>query len=133
MVYYWWYCYICLYRRRIHKVQGIYFFFNVTLINFCCSPSNAEVGDILVLTKPLGAQLACNTNRWSEDPQRWEKLSKVITLEDVQVAFNHAVNSMARLNKNGNKINHLEIYAIKCLNFKLPFLCTNIMHIALRT
>lgn len=65
------------------------------------SPRNAEVGDVLVLTKPLGAQLACNTYRWSENPERWNKLKTVLTIEDVHVAFDHAVKSMSRLNRTG--------------------------------
>lgn len=40
-------------------------------------PSNAVVSDVLVLTKPLGTQVAVNAHQWLENPDRWNKI-KVI-------------------------------------------------------
>jgi len=60
----------------------------------------------LVLTKPLGAQMACNANRWHENPEKWEKISKVITEQEVKEAFDTAVNNMIRLNRNAAVLMH---------------------------
>ena len=36
-------------------------------ILFILRPENAVVGDVLVLTKPLGTQIAVNAHLWLED------------------------------------------------------------------
>lgn len=65
------------------------------------------MGDVLVLTKPLGPQLASNIYRWMEnEDDRFNKLEKVLTKDDVRVAFRHAIESMARLNRNGAILMH---------------------------
>uniref|UniRef100_A0A146M2N3 Selenide, water dikinase n=1 Tax=Lygus hesperus TaxID=30085 RepID=A0A146M2N3_LYGHE len=65
-------------------------------------PYNAEVGDVLVLTKPLGTQNATFAYQWyQEGGEKWEKLSSVITAEEVQYAYFMAVQSMMRLNRTG--------------------------------
>lgn len=37
-------------------------------------PDNAVVGDVLVLTKPLGTQVAVNAHQWLEQPERWNRI-----------------------------------------------------------
>lgn len=37
-------------------------------------PSNAMVSDVLVLTKPLGTQVAVNAHQWLDNPDRWNKI-----------------------------------------------------------
>lgn len=37
-------------------------------------PFNAVVSDVLVLTKPLGTQVAVNAYQWLESPERWNKI-----------------------------------------------------------
>lgn len=69
-------------------------------------PTNAQIGDALIVTKPVGCQMACNVHRWMEDDIRWEKISKVVTSEEVQIAFQHAVQSMGRLNQTAAKLMH---------------------------
>jgi selenide,water dikinase len=82
-------------------------------------PENAMVGDVLVLTKPLGTQVyfdfdlnrkkiffasfkvAANAHQWIEKPDRWDRIKSVVTEADVQKAYQRAMNSMARLNKTG--------------------------------
>lgn len=39
-------------------------------------PENAVAGDVLVLTKPLGTQIAVNAHQWMEDVCSKECLSK---------------------------------------------------------
>jgi len=80
----------------------------------CCSPKeflmpvNAVAGDVLVLTKPLGTQVAVNVNEWLQVPEKpyWTKAQGVITLEQAYEAYNKAVESMTRLNRNAAKLMH---------------------------
>lgn len=58
-------------------------------------------GDVLVLTKPLGTQIAVNAHQWLEVPQRWSRISDVVTADDVKKGYDIATASMARLNRNG--------------------------------
>lgn len=37
-------------------------------------PFNAVVSDVLVLTKPLGTQVAVNAYQWLDSPDRWNKI-----------------------------------------------------------
>jgi len=71
-------------------------------------PVNAVVGDVLVLTKPLGTQIAVNLNEWIQlsDKTLWEKCHGVITEEQAREAFGKAVASMIRLNRNGARLMH---------------------------
>jgi selenide,water dikinase len=38
------------------------------------TPDNAMVSDVLVLTKPLGTQVAVNVVQWVDKPERWAKV-----------------------------------------------------------
>jgi len=69
-------------------------------------PEGASPGEVLVLTKPLGTQVAVNAHQWVDDKDRWEKISKVTTVEEVKAAFRAAELSMARLNRIGAKLMH---------------------------
>ena len=62
-------------------------------------PDNAVVGDVLVLTKPLGTQVAVNTHQWLDKPERWNCIKIVISEDDVRKAYNIAMNSIVRLNR----------------------------------
>ena len=64
-------------------------------------PDNAEDGDVLVLTKPLGTQIAVNAHQWMEQPERWKTICQHVSKEDVVKAYQRAMSSMARLNKTG--------------------------------
>lgn len=65
------------------------------------SPDNAIVGDVLVLTKPLGTQVACIAYQWIEQSDKWNAIKLVVTEEDVRKAYHRAIDSMARLNRTG--------------------------------
>lgn len=84
-------------------------------------------GDVLVLTKPLGTQVAVNAHQWleqvrpstlrrsgaaetnilvnthclSHQPDRWNKIKLVVTKEEVKEAYQEAMFSMATLNRTG--------------------------------
>lgn len=64
-------------------------------------PDQAEAGDVLVLTKPLGTQIAVNAHQWCEEPggKWWKAVQNVVTKEEVVEAYQAATRSMARLNR----------------------------------
>ncbi|KAL7559184.1 hypothetical protein ACA910_013191 [Epithemia clementina (nom. ined.)] len=76
----------------------------------------ALVGNVVVLTKPLGTQVAVNVRQWQKEYQRnpedtkngkfWKKIldDNVISLDVAQDLFHHAVCSMARLNQHGARL-----------------------------
>jgi selenide,water dikinase len=69
-------------------------------------PENAKVGDVIILTKPLGTQVAVNLFQWKKKPERWQRVESVVTHEDADVAFRMASESMSRLNLNAAKMMH---------------------------
>lgn len=69
-------------------------------------PDGALPGDVLVLTKPLGTQIAVNVQEWRHKPAEWAKVKDVITEEEGARAFEAASESMCRLNLNGAKAMH---------------------------
>lgn len=69
-------------------------------------PENAVVGDVLVLTKPLGTQIAVNAHQWLEDAKWWDRIKDVTTAEEVEKAYQDAMHSMARLNRNAARLMH---------------------------
>jgi len=69
-------------------------------------PDGAIPGDLIVLTKPLGTQLAVNLNQWIYKPERWEKVEHLITKEEAKRSYLFAMKSMARLNRNAARLMH---------------------------
>jgi len=72
-------------------------------------PSNgAQAGNVVVLTKPLGTQIAVNVHQWRNTPgsKHWKQIvdDKVISEEQAEEMMHQAVCSMARLNKNGGRL-----------------------------
>lgn len=68
------------------------------------SPDQAVPGDVLVLTKPLGTQIAVNAHQWLDESNMWEKIQDVVTRQQVIEAYDAAVYSMARLNRTGARL-----------------------------
>ncbi len=64
------------------------------------------MGDVLVLTKPLGTQLAVNANQWLEKKERWNRIKLVVSEEEVRKAYQRATDSMARLNRTAARLMH---------------------------
>ncbi|NWY72034.1 SPS1 dikinase, partial [Erithacus rubecula] len=62
-------------------------------------PDSAVPGDVLVLTKPLGTHMAVTAHQWLDMPERWNKIKLVVTREEVELAYQEAVSSMATLNR----------------------------------
>lgn len=71
------------------------------------SPDGACVGDVLVLTKPIGTQIAVNAHQWMDQKEeRWNRVKMIVTPEQTVKAFQRATSSMARLNRTGAKLMH---------------------------
>lgn len=64
-------------------------------------PNDAKPGDVLVLTKPLGTQVAIYAYQWLDNPEKWNRIKLVVTDEDVRRAYLRAMDSMSRLNRVG--------------------------------
>lgn len=69
-------------------------------------PVNAQVGDVIILTKPLGTQVAVNLFQWRKKPERWQRVAHLVTPADAEVAFAMASESMSRLNLNAARLMH---------------------------
>jgi selenide,water dikinase len=67
----------------------------------------AQLGDVVVLTKPLGTQIAVNVHQWRvENSKLWKKCcdDNILSKEQAEDMMHQAVCSMARLNKNGGRL-----------------------------
>ncbi|CAL8255264.1 unnamed protein product [Arctogadus glacialis] len=69
-------------------------------------PDGAVPGDVLVLTKPLGTQVAVNAHQWLDQPERWNKIKLVVSKEEVKEAYQEAMFSMATLNRTAAGLMH---------------------------
>ncbi|CAG9315350.1 unnamed protein product [Blepharisma stoltei] len=70
-------------------------------------PRGAQPGDMLVLTKPLGCQLAVNLYEWFYyKPHQLEKLTTKPSEEIVNEIFNKACDSMGSLNRKAAELMH---------------------------
>ncbi|RZF38201.1 hypothetical protein LSTR_LSTR005562 [Laodelphax striatellus] len=69
-------------------------------VNEFINPIDAVVGDVLVLTKPLGTEVAISAHQWMNDiPERWNRIKLVVTDVEVNKAYKTALESMCRLNR----------------------------------
>ncbi|PVV01946.1 hypothetical protein BB560_003617 [Smittium megazygosporum] len=65
-------------------------------------PVNASVGDVLVLTKPLGTRPAVNAHvnfYYGQSSERRDQLSNILSESQILDCYNAAIRSMCRLNK----------------------------------
>jgi selenide,water dikinase len=69
-------------------------------------PDNAVVGDVLVMTKPLGTQVAVNAYQWLDQADKWNRIKLVVSEDDVRKAYQRAMFSMARLNRTAARLMH---------------------------
>lgn len=80
---------------------------SVSLNSEIILPYYAKDGDHLILTKPLGTQLATNANIWLIDKcEKYEKLRKHFSDADIKHSFEMALQSMTHLNKDAAKLMH---------------------------
>lgn len=69
-------------------------------------PVNAQVGDVIVLTKPLGTQVAVNAHEWIFIEEKFQSIKDIISIDDIEIAFGKASLQMSRLNRNAAKLMH---------------------------
>merc|ERR1712106_620859 len=70
-------------------------------------PEGAKPGDVLLLTKALGTQVAVNAHQWLEEGgEMWNKIKDITSMEEVKAAYRATTLSMARLNLTGAKLMH---------------------------
>lgn len=67
-------------------------------------PDGAMPGDVIVLTKALGTQIAVNAHQWMHLPAWWDKIKDIISVDEVKVAYKAAMFSMARLNRTAARL-----------------------------
>jgi selenide,water dikinase len=67
-------------------------------------PVNAKDGDVIILTKPLGTQIAGNAHEWLYKEGMGHRLDGVVTKEEILVAYDHACKSMSTLNKESARL-----------------------------
>ena len=74
-------------------------------------PLHAVAGDVLLLTKPLGIQVAVNVKQWSRSPQQ-DKYTRLASLQpawsryDTLYAYHAACDSMLQLNRTAASLLH---------------------------
>jgi len=69
-------------------------------------PVNAVPGDVIVLTKPLGTQLAVNVHQWMYTESKWDRVKDFMTKDEAIRAYEKAIDSMCRLNRNAARLMH---------------------------
>ncbi|ORC90339.1 putative selenophosphate synthetase [Trypanosoma theileri] len=64
-------------------------------------PTGLQPGDVMVLTKPLGNQIAVNVKQWLNRPSTIfeETIKGKMTDEEIEILYNAATDSMKRLNR----------------------------------
>ena len=82
----------------VSKNESEFQIFHTTHFISNARPDAAVVGDVLVLTKPLGTQIALLAYQWLDNPERWNRIKLVVNDEDVHKAYLRSLDSMARLN-----------------------------------
>jgi len=69
-------------------------------------PVSAVAGDVIVLTKPIGTQVAVNAHQWMYNETRWNTVSHLISKEQAIEAYEKSIDSMSRLNRIGAILMH---------------------------
>lgn len=62
-------------------------------------PVHATVGDVIVLTKPLGTTVVLTISEWMKQPEKRSRLMLAITEENVEKARSRAIDCMIRTNQ----------------------------------
>ena len=84
-------------------------------------PEGAVDGDVLLLTKALGTQVAVNAHQWMEEEgDKWDKIKHLTTMDEVKAAYRATTLSMARLNLTGAKLMHKYNARAATLNLLTP-------------
>lgn len=90
--------------KDCHVFQNPWCLFGGTATALCypheiVQPVDATVGDVIVLTKPLGIAVALAVSEWMKQPEKKSRLLLTITEESVEKARSRAVDCMMRTNQ----------------------------------
>lgn len=80
---------------------------SVCKMNEIIMPVNAVAGDVIVLTKPLGTQLAVNLKQWLQNEtenKQWNDVKHVISKHNALRAYAMSCESMSRLNRTAARL-----------------------------
>ena len=69
-------------------------------------PDSAVVGDVLLMTKPLGTQIGVYAYQWLDQPDCWNRIKLVVNEYDVCKAYQCNTFSMSRLNQTVARLTH---------------------------
>jgi selenide,water dikinase len=70
-------------------------------------PTGLQPDDLLILTKPLGTQLAVNAFQWLRNhSQQYSLIQHILSPPQIEQAFRQAVMSMATLNLQASRLMH---------------------------
>jgi selenide,water dikinase len=69
-------------------------------------PRGAIAGDVIVLTKPLGTQVAGNVKQWMTREGKWPTVADKISIDEGNRAYHKAMRQMARLNRTAARCMH---------------------------
>lgn len=71
-------------------------------------PTGIVAGDVLVLTKPIGGQLAVNLKQWLKRPSLVYKscIEGRMSEEEIEELYHRGADNMSRLNRNGARLMH---------------------------
>jgi len=78
----------------------------------CCKeenfirPIHAQIDDVIILTKPLGTQISVLIHQWISIENSFQKIKDIITIEEIEEAYEKASSNMSRLNKNASLLMH---------------------------
>ena len=67
-------------------------------------PNGAKPGDLLILTKPLGTQIAVNLNQWLDDGDTDKLKPTGMNEKDVRNGYDAATVSMMTLNREASSL-----------------------------
>ena len=67
-------------------------------------PVHGKVGDVIVLTKPLGTQLAVNMFEWMRTAAKFNRVKDLLTVDEIIAAYKMAMTSMSTLNLDAAKL-----------------------------
>jgi selenide,water dikinase len=71
------------------------------------NPVNAEIGNLLILTKPLGTQVAVNLHQWFLlQNENWDNAKTIVDENSMKLAYRKSVDSMQRLNRTSARLMH---------------------------
>lgn len=86
-------------------------------------PVDATIGDVIVLTKPLGTTVALTASEWMQQSEKKSKLILTISEESVERARSRAVDCMIRT----NRIAAMLMRKVRCFKVQLLVLFSAIM------